>query len=47
LRFTFYETPERPVRFAQQDRWLRVLVRASFEESEHRYGSPRIHEDLL
>lgn len=32
---------------AQQDRRLRVLVRASFEESKHRYGSPRIHEDLL
>jgi len=24
-----------------------VLVRASFEESHHRYGSPRIHEDLI
>ena len=24
-----------------------MLVRASFEESHHRYGSPRIHEDLI
>lgn len=32
---------------AQQDRRLRVLVRASFEESDHRYGSPRIYRDLL
>jgi putative transposase len=32
---------------AQQDRRLRVLVRASFEESKHRYGSPRIQVDLL
>lgn len=28
----------------QRDRQLRVLVRASFEASRHRYGSPRIHE---
>jgi putative transposase len=32
---------------AQRDRQLKVLVRASFEASKHRYGSPRIHEDLL
>ena len=32
---------------ARQDRQLRVLVRASFEESRGRYGSPRIHEDLI
>jgi len=32
---------------AAEDRRLRVLVRASFEASKHRYGSPRIHEDLL
>ena len=25
---------------------LRVLVRASFDQSRQRYGSPRIHEDL-
>ncbi len=32
---------------AAEDRRLRVLIRASFEASKHRYGSPRIHEDLL
>jgi putative transposase len=32
---------------AERDRRLRVLVRASFEGSKHRYGSPRIHADLL
>jgi len=32
---------------AQRDRQLKVLVRASFEASKHRYGSPRIHRDLL
>ena len=26
---------------------LKVLVRASFDASKQRYGSPRIHEDLL
>ena len=26
---------------------LRVLVRASFDASKRRYGSPRIHRDLL
>jgi transposase InsO family protein len=31
---------------AQTDRRLRVLVRASFEESRRCYGSPRIHADL-
>jgi transposase InsO family protein len=31
----------------QRDRRLKVLVRASFEASKRRYGSPRIHEDLL
>jgi len=31
----------------QGDRRLKVLVRASFEGSKHRYGSPRIHRDLL
>ena len=24
-----------------------MLVRASFEESRQRYGSPRVHEDLI
>jgi transposase InsO family protein len=32
---------------AQRDRQLRVLVRTSFDASKQRYGSPRIHEDLL
>ena len=32
---------------AQRDRHLKVLVRTSFTTSEQRYGSPRIHEDLL
>ena len=31
---------------AKRDRHLKVLVRASFEGSKGRYGSPRIHEDL-
>jgi len=37
--------PESP--HAQTDRRLRLLVRASFDESRQRYGSPRIHADLL
>ena len=32
---------------AREDRRLTVLVRASFEASKQRYGSPRVHEDLL
>jgi putative transposase len=32
---------------AQRDRRLRVLVRASFDASKQRYGSPRIYKDLL
>ena len=32
---------------AQRDRWLKVLVRASFQASKQQYGSPRIHEDQL
>jgi putative transposase len=31
---------------AQRDEQLRVRIRASFEASKHRYGSPRIHRDL-
>jgi transposase InsO family protein len=31
---------------ARRDRQLRVWIRASFEASKQRYGSPRIHEDL-
>ena len=32
---------------ARDDRRLKVLVQASFSESKRRYGSPRIHEDLI
>ncbi|MFH0908261.1 MAG: IS3 family transposase [bacterium] len=43
----FYAWRRRPESaHAQRDRRLRVLVRTSFDESKHRYGSPRIHEDL-
>jgi putative transposase len=31
----------------RQDRRLKVLIRASFVASQQRYGSPRIHRDLL
>src|SRR5258708_374468 len=31
----------------RDDRRLSVLVRASFDESKQRYGSPRVHEDLI
>jgi transposase InsO family protein len=44
----FYAWCERPESArAQRDRRLKVLVRASFEASKQRYGSPRIHADLL
>ena len=32
---------------ARDDRRLRVLIRASFEESRRRYGSPRVYRDLI
>ncbi len=32
---------------ARTDRRLKVLVQASFLESMQRYGSPRVHEDLI
>ena len=32
---------------ARDDRRRKVLVQASFDESKQRYGSPRIHEDLI
>jgi len=32
---------------ARRDRQLKVLVHASFAATKGRYGSPRIHEDLL
>jgi putative transposase len=44
----FYAWRQRPESaHTQTDRRLRVLVRASFDESRQRYGSPRIHEDLI
>jgi len=47
-RSGFYAWQHRPEStHARDDRRLKVLVRVSFEESQHRYGSPRIHEDLL
>ena len=46
-RSGFYAWQRRPEStHACDDRRLTVLVRASFAESEQRYGSPRIHEDL-
>jgi putative transposase len=44
----FYASRGRPESaHTHTDRRLRVLVRASFDESRQRYGSPRIHEDLI
>jgi putative transposase len=44
----FYAWRSRPEsRHAQEDRRLSVLVKASFEGSRKRYGSPRVHEDLI
>ena len=44
----FYAWRRRPESaHAHTDRRLRVLVRASFDESHQRYGSPRVHEDLI
>ena len=46
-RSGFYAWQRRPEStHARDDRRLTVLVRVSFEESKHRYGSPRVHEDL-
>jgi putative transposase len=47
-RSGFYAWQRRPEStHARDDRRLKVLVRTSFEESKHRYGSPRVHEDLI
>jgi hypothetical protein len=47
-RSGFYAWQRRPESaHAQHDRRLRVLVRASFDASRQRYGSPRILADLL
>ena len=43
----FYAWQARPEsRHAQQDRQLRVLLRACFDASRQTYGSPRLHRDL-
>jgi putative transposase len=47
-RSGFYAWRRRPESaHAQRDRRLKVLVRASFDASHQRYGSPRIHRDLI
>ena len=47
-RSGFYAWHERPESaHAKRDRQLKVLVGASFAASKGRYGSPRIHRDLL
>ena len=47
-RSGFYAWQRRPEStHARDDRRLKVLIQASFAESRRRYGSPRIHEDLL
>ncbi len=47
-RSGFYAWRGRPESaHGQRDRRLKVLVRASFDASKHRYGSPRIHRDLI
>jgi transposase InsO family protein len=47
-RSGFYAWSGRPESArAKRDRQLKVLVGASFEASDQRYGSPRIHEDLI
>jgi len=46
-RSGFYAWRRRPESaHTQVDRRLRVVVRAAFERSRRRYGSPRIHRDL-
>jgi transposase InsO family protein len=44
----FYASRGRPEStHTRDDRRLKVLVQASFDESKQRYGSPRVHEDLI
>ena len=44
----FYAWRKRdPSERAKKDVELRVLIRASFEQSRRTYGSPRIHRDLV
>jgi len=43
----YYAWTQRPESaHARRDRQVRVLVRASFDASRQRYGSPRVHRDL-
>ncbi len=47
-RSGFYAWQRRPdSTHTREDRRLKVLVHASFDASKQRYGSPRIHEDLI
>jgi putative transposase len=47
-RSGFYAWQRRPESaHTREDRRLTVLVQASFAESKQRYGSPRVHEDLI
>ena len=47
-RSGFYAWQRRPESSrSRDDRRLTVLVQASFDESHQRYGSPRIHADLI
>jgi putative transposase len=47
-RSGFYAWQHRPEStHARDDRRLKVLVRVPFEGSKHRYGGPRVHEDLI
>jgi len=46
-RSGFYAWQHRPESVhTKRDRHLKVLARASFDASKHRYGSPRIYKDL-
>lgn len=47
-RSGFYAWCERPESdHSKEDRQLRVRIRASFDTSKQRYGSPRVWEDLV
>ena len=47
-RSGFYAWRSRPEScHARHDRRLKILVRASFDASKQRYGSPRVHRDLV
>ena len=44
----FYAARGRPESMhTRDDRRLRLLVRTAFDESRRRYGSPRVHRDLI